>query len=250
MLESNITLIRTGTMAEIQCMDGSQPDGENLITCLSDGEWDNDVPECIFDEKPESTSTEPVFILEIPVDETIINEIESPKEAIQQEDKYPNKAFWKSLQTYLFFGCHGLDSNKRSHLCDYYPSNVTNLNQPETTEGQSIQNTDQKLIDLFQSTLASAVFEKITIENLFQFILYQDESFELDKYDRAMEDSFRLTLCFYLNLISNEKLNESEKMPLGSISIESQEDIGEHIKVLLRRIVQPAYEKFRDTYLN
>lgn len=216
-------------------MEGTHPNGDNLITCLNDGSWDNDPPECV----PEKISAE---IIE--VEEIVFTETTTPVTVIVRT--VPDKAFWKSLHTYLFFGCH--DSSKRSSLCDKYASNLTDLNNLEADTSPGIQNTDQKLIDLFESTLASINFHTIDIGNLFDYILYQNEIDEEDKLDKIMEDSFRLTLCFYMNILSSEKPILVDTDNDGAVSegqaLDSAEDIGRKIIRLLRIIVQPAFVKF------
>lgn len=173
---------------------------------------------------------------------------------IKQQKPFPDKVFWKSLHSYLFFGCN--DTNKRSPLCQQYPSNLTDLNNIETTSSQGIQNTDQKLIDLFEATLASLNFHSIDIGTLFDYILYQNETDEEDKFDKSMEDSFRLTLCFYINILSSEKSilkereSESESMEGGSMEYDSAEDVGRRIIRLLKKIVYPAFTKFIEDETN
>lgn len=234
--DKNVTEFRTGTLAEIQCMNGTHPDGDNLITCLNDGTWDNNPPECIV----EKVSAELIEVEEIVITETPIPVIVSPK-------RVPDRAFWKSLHSFLFFGC-GDDVSKRSLLCDNYPSNLTDLNNYEVDTNHGIQNTDLKLVDLFERTLASVDFPTVDVGTLFEYILYQNETSEEDKMDKNMEDSFRLTLCFYMNILSSESpllLETEASTSEGSSMMESdeKEDVGRKIIRLIRKIVQPAFEK-------
>lgn len=133
---------------------------------------------------------------------------------------------------------------KRSSLCDKYPSTLTDLNDLEADINLGVQNTDQKLIDLFESTLASINFHTIDIGNLFDYILYQNETELEDKFDRNMEDSFRLTLCFYMNILSSETPILVDTDSDSGLDYDSAEDIGRKIIRLLRKIVQPAFVKF------
>uniref|UniRef100_A0A336N0U6 CSON012493 protein n=1 Tax=Culicoides sonorensis TaxID=179676 RepID=A0A336N0U6_CULSO len=250
---TNVTQYRTGTLAEIQCNEETHPDGDNLITCLNDGTWDNPPPKCIPDKiTVEVIETEEIILVTEPTTETILQST-----TLQFNRKLvPDKAFWKSLHSYLFFGCnYEHNTGKRSSLCDKYPTNLTDLKNIGADHiSAALENTDQRLIDLFDNTLASINFQNIDIGTLFEYILYQNETSDEDKFDKNMENSFRLTLCFYINMLWNDKFNivnsirdsSTEEIPSKeeiSSDYDSNEDVGTRIIRLFKKIVQPAYIK-------
>lgn len=244
-LSANTTSFRSGTLAEIQCAEGTYPSGENLITCLKDGTWDNEAPECLEETKTCSERCE--VELEAAAGTTIPT---LSVEALSIKQLRPDRTFWKNLHSYLFFGCSPAEKTKRSLLCDRYNSNLTDLTTLTSTLSSStirFSHGDQQLLNLFQQTLASINFPNIDTNNFFTFILYQNETEPDDQFDAATESSIRLMLCFYLHMLSFEEDSKQQgsASESSSASVEiGTEDVGEKIKRLLRQIVQPVFEKF------
>lgn len=195
-LKTETKEFHTGTLAEVQCDVKYHPNKENLIACQTDGTWDNPLPECIPDEG------------------AII---------------VPDRLFYRNLHTYLLFGCSPKNAKERSILCERYDSNLTDLTTLATLD--NILDVDQKLFDLFQQTLAAKNFQTININNFFEFILYQNQGGE--KFEESVEDSFRLTLCFYMTMLDVEPGEDEELLELGKKLRES-----------LTLIVQPVFDKF------
>lgn len=229
-LPLNLTTFKSGTLAEIQCNENTSPIGENLITCLKDGTWDNGPPECLLLTKQR-------------VEDKLLT-----KTSIQSIR--PDKTFWVNLHSYLFFGCSPTEKTKRSLLCDHYNSNFTDLTTLSTIiRGQSLtfSSHDHQLLELLHKTLASIYFPSIDLSNFFHFILYQNETNnELEpKLDESTENSFRLMLCFYIYALSFDDLEEqTDKEPSFKFMHVNYDDTGVKIKQLLRQIVQQMFVKF------
>lgn len=155
-----------GTFVEIKCDTGFYIEGENLISCTDNGEWDFDVEECI----PEATPATSDLDTKIPA------------------------GFWEDFKEFLFHSCKSKGIDKPS-LCRRFTSDFdTDLSSfvlPETSEYEGM---DSKLLKHLSDIQASPDLASLNVENFLSKLLTRN-------VNSLIRDSHRFVICLYIDLI-------------------------------------------------
>lgn len=260
-----------GTFAEIQCLNDTTLEGENLLTCLDTTFWDYTIPTCIeyktttesltpelllssidyttistlttentelyeyfknysttnFSTEPERKTTE---ILS--VSNTTINEIATTTASTID---YPNRSFWKELKKFYFYGCPDQTSHKHSALCSLVTKNCySDLSEFESPNSDDAKHMDKKLLELLQQAKSVNNFNEITIENIFDFILYGLET--KDTFSNTIENVYRLVICFYIDTLIIDSTINDDKQPAS---------ITDSIKLLIIQLYLHPYQQYQ-----
>ncbi|XP_053687129.1 sushi, von Willebrand factor type A, EGF and pentraxin domain-containing protein 1-like [Sabethes cyaneus] len=235
-LGQNFTSYAVGTLAEVECTDGSAYlEGENLLSCLDTGSWDLALPRCVTLEAREITTE----IYSKPPNER------SKAPNIIKVNRRTDIRFWKQLKDYLFYGCQPVDPNRLSHFCqDAEP--LPELDDLTTFDlaGSSNEhrNMDSKLLEKLEKTTKPE--KTLTVYNLLDYILYgiTDPAEKPQRMTREAESAYRFIICLFIDIIMMDR-----EVPLDQeivVDISSRENTNEKIKSLLKNVVQPIYEAF------
>ncbi|XP_058442915.1 sushi, von Willebrand factor type A, EGF and pentraxin domain-containing protein 1-like isoform X2 [Malaya genurostris] len=222
-----------GTLAEFTCADGFSLMGENLLTCLENGDWDMSMPDCIS-KKFESSSTETYSI-------PIVNRLEVP--SIIKFNRRTDIRFWKQLRDYLFYGCKPIDETKRSIFCvdaDQYSHELDDLTLFELPVSNEYQNMDNKLLERLEKTTKPD--SNLKVYNLLNYILYGTiESISNQRrLPKETENSYRFVICLFIDIIMMDReVSFDEEVMLD---INSRENTNAKVKSLLKNVVQPIYD--------
>lgn len=124
----------------------------------------------------------------------------------------PNKEFWQELKKFYFYGCSV--KSKISTLCSLITysqnSQYSDLSEFESPDTDDFQHMDKKLLEFLKRANLINSLKEVTIENIFNIILYGDNSSPSQKLPVLAENAFRLILCFYIDtLVVDSNFNDT-----------------------------------------
>lgn len=265
-----------GTFAELTCLNATFINGENFLTCLDTSLWDYPIARCVdylptigIDPNAEdsfptkisenfTTSTASIefttqsLLITSTTDTTTefqeassdmptlspISEIQSTTDATTTTNNPTD--FWDQLKKFYYYGCAPSVSHNISNLCqDVVVSEAvmfSDLSSTEMGDSTEFQNMDTKLMRSMNRAL-SRISSTTTIEDMFDLILYGDE--EVTKLPVSVENSYRLVLCFFIDVIIADT-------DFTTTELQSNENNTNHsIKILLQKL----FNRFRQEYL-
>lgn len=176
---------------------------------------------------------------------TYISITTEPPLLLQETGIDPDETFWQNWKSLLYIGCENMNSN-RSPFCDQIEnsddySNLTSFELPETTEYQHM---DTKLLrhltEARKALESTAIRSTLNVDNLLQLILYGDRySDPPSKLSKTMENSIRIVLCLYIDIILLDKNFKPDVMMLDS------GDITHKLKNSLWQVASFAHQNYR-----
>lgn len=231
-----------GTLAEINCLNGTVIDGENFLTCNENGLWDMLVPNCVV-----LATTENEMIFMESTTEEILEKLNISRiyEIVKNSKTVPDKLFWKNLKEFLYSGC--LNPIKDPVFCSkcFTKPNLTDLTNFESPDSEEFQNMDTKLLELLERAVAQKLLDSnpIPVEILFEYIMYGGESMP-----DTIGDSIRLVLSFYIDRVIIEKETTFE------VAVNEQSTKTTKIKLFLKFlslfIYEQVFEEITTTMVN
>lgn len=166
-IKMNLSSYPIGTFAEIQCNEGFEFDGENLISCTETGEWDIEVENCTA--------------------------VDIPKK------KEMPGGFLRDFREFLFESCNVDDINNVPKLCSKFtPIFNTSLMTFEMPESAEYEGMDLKLLNMIEN-MKSDEMKSIDIKNFLQSIIKSHHDIV------STRDAYRFIICLYIDLIIMDK---------------------------------------------
>lgn len=147
--------------------------------------------------------------------------------------------FWEQLKNFYYYGCAFNVSNNISILCQHVVVSeavtFSDLSSTEMGDSTEFQNMDTKLLRSMNRAL-SCISSTTAIEDMFDLILYGDE--EVTKLPVSVENSYRLVLCFFIDVIIADT-------DFTTTELQSNDNNTTHsIKMLLQQL----FSRFREEY--
>lgn len=235
-----------GTLAEINCLNGTVIDGENFLTCNENGLWDMMVPNCVVLSTTTTTITTELILIESTVTEEIIIEklnISQIYEIVKNSKIIPDKLFWKNLKDFLYSGCLNPIENPVFCLKCLIKPSLTDLTNFESPDSEEFQNMDTKLLELMEKAVIQKLIDsnQIPVEILFEYIMFGGESVP-ETISTTIGDSIRLVLTFYIDTII------MEKEPIFAVTVNEQSTKTTKIKLFLKYLSLFIYEQVFEEY--
>lgn len=157
----------------------------------------------------------------------------------------PDKHFWLDLKQLYYYGCNNKEMNPI--LCAHLenPSNYTDLTLYLLPDTNDFKHMDQNLLTHLtnaQAILNSKPDYKLTIEQLFPFILYGNDNDSAKKrMPSTMENAYRFVLCLYIDTIQfdrNSNITFLQELP------PNDDNITQKLKYFIVHVTSKVFDEY------